>query len=159
MAQHLFIGLFLIIMGFAMMIMTVVYDKTNKLNLSWSCFGVLYTLGILLLFTNNPIKDQLHIVSTKQFFSITSLIILFIGIMLSYIIFSKKGERYIIAGVLFSVGVHFIPFDTMYTYILAIIIMVNAISVFFNKNRSIIQVCFIDAMLKIVLGICLIFYL
>lgn len=95
----------------------------------------------------------------KAVFSITSLIILFIGIMLSYIIFSKKGERYIIAGVLFSVGVHFIPFDTMYTYILAIIIMVNAISVFFNKNRSIIQVCCIDAMLKILLGVYLIFYL
>lgn len=159
MAQHLFIGLFLIIMGFAMFTMTAVYDKTNRLNLSWSCFGVLYTLGILLLFTNNPIKDQLHIVSTKQFFSIASLVILFVGIMLSYIIFSKKGERYIIAGVLFSVGVHFIPFDSIYTYILAILIIVNAISVFFKETRSIIQVCAIDAMLKIVLGICLIFYL
>lgn len=77
--------------------------------------------------------------------------------MLSYIIFSKKGERYIIAGVLFSVGVHFIPFDSIYTYILAILIIVNAISVFFKENRSIIQVCAIDAMLKIVLGIYLLF--
>lgn len=151
--QHLLIGLFLIIMGFAMITMTIAYYKTHKLNLSWSCFGILYTLGLYLLFTNNPIKNQLNIASTNQFFSIASLVMLFVGIMLSYIIFSKKGERYIIAGVLFSVGVHFIPFDSIYTYILAILIMVNAISVFFKENRSIIHVCAIDAMLKILLGI------
>lgn len=114
---YLLIGIFLLVIGFAMALMTVAYQKTSKLNLAWGCFGMFYTVGLLLLLTDNPWKEALQISSNYKFYNISSLIILFIGIMLSYVIGSKKGDRYIIAGVLFSAGVHFLPFHTIYTYV------------------------------------------
>lgn len=149
------IGIFLFVIGFAMALMTLAYQKTKKLNLAWGCFGIFYTVGLLLLLTENPLKEVLQISSNHKFYNISSLFILFIGIMLSYVIGSKKGDRYIIAGVLFSVGLHFLPFHTIYTYVLSVGLMANAIVVFYKKDISIVKVLTIDALMKLSLGMLL----
>lgn len=154
---YLLIGIFLLVIGFAMALMTVTYQNTKKLNLAWGCFGMFYTMGLLLLLTENPVKDALQISSNHKFYNISSLVILFIGIMLSYVIGSKKGDRYIIAGVLFSVGVHFLPFHTIYTYVLSVGLMANAIVVFYKEDSSILKVLTIDALMKLSLGMFLVF--
>lgn len=154
--NYALIGIFLFIIGIAMYSMTISYFKTRKLNISWMFFGVFYTLGLFLLFSDNPLKTYLQIGSTDKFYSIFSLIILFFGIMLSYIIYGKKGDKFIMAGVLFSVGVHFIPFNTIYTYILSVGLMINAVSIFIRKDTSIFKVLFVDATMKVSLGLFLI---
>ena len=93
----------------------------------------LYTLGILMLMTNNPIKTYLNVSSNSRFCSIPSLIILMIGIMLSFILLSNKGEKYVISGILFSVGIHFILFNSIYTTILSGLVSLNAIYSFVKK--------------------------
>lgn len=66
--KKILIGLFLIIMGLSMFLMCLVYYKTGKMKYAWMAFGFLYTLGILLLMTNNPIKANLNISSSSIFF-------------------------------------------------------------------------------------------
>ena len=110
-----------------------------------------------MLMTENPIKSYLGVSSDSNFYSIPSLIILIIGIMLSFVILSKKGERYVIAGILFSVGIHFLPFDSIYTIILSILVSLNAIYSFLKKDSSIYKTIIIDALLKIAMGIVLLF--
>ena len=127
------------------------------MKFAWISFGVLYTLGILMLMTDNPIKLYLGVSSDSKFYSIPSLIILIIGIMLSFIILSKEGERYVIAGILFSVGIHFLPFNSIYTIILSILVSLNAIYSFLKKDSSIYKTIIIDALLKIGMGIVLLF--
>ncbi len=151
------LGLFLIVMGLSMFLMCLVYYKVKKMKFAWISFGVIYTLGILMLMTENPIKSYLGVSSDSNFYSIPSLIILIIGIMLSFVILSKKGERYVIAGILFSVGIHFLPFDSIYTIILSILVSLNAIYSFLKKDSSIYKTIIIDALLKIAMGIVLLF--
>ena len=133
------IGLFLIIMGISMFLMCLVYYKTSKMKYAWMAFGFLYTIGILMLMTNNPIKTYLNVSSNSRFYSIPSLIILMIGIMLSFILLSNKGEKYVISGILFSVGIHFIPFNSIYTMILSGLVSLNAIYSFVKKDSLLID--------------------
>lgn len=146
------LGLFLIIMGLSMLLMCLVYYKTKTMKYSWMAFGSLYTLGILLLMTNNPIKAYLNVSPNRGFYSIPSLIVLIIGIMLSFILLSKKGERYVISGILLSVGIHFLPFNSIYTIILSILVCINAIFSFIRKESSIYKTLLMDAFLKIAMG-------
>ena len=151
------LGLFLIIMGLSMFLMCSVYYKTRKMQYAWMTFGFLYTFGILMLMTDNPIKSYLNVSSNSNFYSIPSLIILIIGIMLSYILLGNKGEKYVIVGILFSVGIHFLPFNSIYTIILSILVTLNAIYYFVKKDSSVYITLLIDALLKIVMGIALLF--
>lgn len=150
--KEILLGLFLIIMGLSMFLMCLVYRKTRKMKYAWMSFGFLYTLGILMLMTDNPIKLYLQIPSDGSFYSITSIIILIIGIMLSFILLSKKGEEYVIDGILFSVGIHFLPFNSIYALILSIAVCINAVYFYFKTEQSIDKTLIIDALLKIVMG-------
>ncbi len=151
------LGLFLIIMGLSMFMMCSVYYKTRKMQYGWMTFGFFYTFGILMLMTDNPIKSYLKVSSNSNFYSIPSLIILIIGIMLSYILLSDKGEKYVIVGILFSVGVHFIPFTSIYTIVLSALVTLNALYSFIKKDSSVFKTLLIDALLKIVMGFVLLF--
>lgn len=151
------LGIFLIIMGLSMLLMCLVYYKTKAMKYSWMAFGSFYTLGILLLMTDNPIKAYLNVSSSSKFYSIPSLIVLIMGIMLSFIFLSKKGERYVILGILLSVGIHFLPFNSIYTIILSIFVCLNAILSFVRKESSIYKALLMDALLKIAMGFVLIF--
>lgn len=151
--KNILVGIFLLIMGFAMMAMTFVYFKTKKLNLSWLTFGAIYSIGLIILFTENLLKEYLHILPTDKFYSFFSLIILFIGIMLSFIFYAKKSDRYLIAGILLSVGIHFIPFNSIYTYVLSVGLIINASLIFIKKDFPIIRTLLIDALMKITLGL------
>lgn len=150
--KEVLLGLFLIIMGLSMFLMCLVYQKTRKMKYAWMSFGFLYTLGIFLLMSDNPIKSYLQVPSDGSFYSITSIIILIIGIMLSFISLSKKGEEYVIDGILFSVGMHFLPFNSIYALILSIVVCINAVYFYFKKEQSIDKTLVIDALLKIVMG-------
>lgn len=151
------LGLFLIIMGLSMFLMCLVYYKTRKMEYAWMSFGFLYTFGILMLMTDNPIKSYLNVSSNSSFYSIPSLIILIIGIMLSFVLLGNKGEKYVIDGILFSVGVHFLPFNSIYTFILSFLVSLNAIYSFFKKDSSIYIALTIDASLKTIMGFSLLF--
>lgn len=151
------LGLFLIIMGLSMLLMCFVYYKTKVMKYSWIAFGFLYTLGIFMLMTDNFIKAYLHVSSNSNFYSVSSLIVLIIGIMLSFVLFSKKGEKYIIASILLSVGIHFLPFNSVWTIILSILVSLNAIYPFIKKDSSIYTTIIIDALLKATMGIVLLF--
>ena len=59
------LGLFLIIMGLSMFLMCSVYYKTRKMQYAWMTFGFLYTFGILMLMTDNPIKSYLNVSSNS----------------------------------------------------------------------------------------------
>lgn len=146
------LGLFLIIMGLSMFLMCLVYYKSKKMGYAWMSFGFLYTFGILMLMTDNPIKSCLNVSSDSNFYSILSLMILIIGIMLSFILLANKGERYVIAGILFSVGIHFLPFNSIYTIILSVLVSLNAIYSFVKKDSSIFNTLMIDALLKTLMG-------
>lgn len=150
--KEVLLGLFLIIMGLSMFLMCLVYQKTRKMKYAWMSFGFLYTLGILLLMTNNPIKSYLQIPLDGSFYSIPSIIILIIGIMLSFILLSKKGEVYVIDGILFSVGIHFLPFNSIYAVILSILVCINAIYSYLKAEQSIDRTLIIDALLKGIMG-------
>lgn len=150
--KEVLLGLFLIIMGLSMFLMCLVYQKTRKMKYAWMSFGFLYTLGILMLMTDNPIKSYLQISSDGSFYSIPSIIILIIGIMLSFILLSKKGEEYVIDGILLSVGIHFLPFNSIYATILSITVCMNAVYSYFKTGQSIDKTIVIDALLKIVMG-------
>ena len=128
------LGLFLIIMGLSMFLMCLVYYKTRKMEYAWMSFGFLYTFGILMLMTDNPIKSYLNVSSNSSFYSIPSLIILIIGIMLSFVLLGNKGERYVIDGILLSVGVQFLPFNSIYTFILSFLVSLNAIYSFSKRT-------------------------
>lgn len=67
--EHILIGIFLLIIGIAMAFMALVYFKTRKMSKSWSIFSILYTIRLLVLFTNNPIKDSLKITSIDNVYS------------------------------------------------------------------------------------------
>lgn len=149
------LGIFLIMMGLAMGAMCLVYYKTGKLNFAWMSFGFLYTLGLMLLLTDNPIKTSMKVANSHNFFSLPSLIILMIGIMLSFVLFHKKGERFVIASILFVVGVHFLPFQSIYTYVLGALVMINAIYAIVKENHSIHKTIAIDALAKVMMGIVL----
>ncbi len=150
--KEVLLGLFLIIMGLSMFLMYLVYQKTREMKYAWMSFGFLYTLGILMLMTDNPIKSYLQISSDGNFYSIPSIIILIIGIMLSFILLSKKGDEYVIDGILFSVGIHFLPFNSIYAVILSITVCINAIYSYFKTEQSIDKTLVIDALLKIIMG-------
>lgn len=150
--KEVLLGLFLIIMGLSMFLMCWVYQKTRKMRYAWMSFGFLYTLGILLLMTDNPIKSYLHVPSDGNFYSIPSIIILIIGIMLSFILLSKKGEGYVIDGILFSVGIHFLPFNSIYAIVLSVLVCINAIYFYLKTEQSIDRTLIIDAFLKIIMG-------
>lgn len=149
------LGLFLIIMGLSMFLMCFVYYKSKEMKYAWMSFGALYTLGILLLMTDNPIKSYLNVSSNSKFYSIPSLIILFIGVMLSFVLLSNKGEKYVISGILLTVGIHFLPFHSIYTMILSTLVIVNALYSFVNKDRSIYKGLVIDALSKTFMGLLL----
>lgn len=151
------LGLFLIIMGLSMFLMCFVYYKSKKMKYAWMSFGILYTLGILLLMTDNPIKSYLNVSSNSKFYSIPSLIILIIGVMLSFVLLSNKGEKYVISGILLTVGIHFLPFNSIYTMILSALVSLNALYSFVKKDSSIFMVLVIDALLKNCMGFLLIF--
>lgn len=72
--------------------------------------------------------------------------------MLSFIILANKGEKYVIAGILFSVGIHFLPFNSIYTIILSVLVSLNAIYTFIKKDSSIYVTLMIDALLKTLMG-------
>lgn len=150
--KEVLLGLFLIIMGLSMFLMCLVYQKTRKMKYAWMSFGFLYTLGILLLMTDNPLKSYLQVPSNGNFYSIPSIIILIIGIMLSYILLSKKGEEYVIDGILFSVGIHFLPFNSIYAVILSALICINAIYSYLKTEQSVDRTLIIDALLKVIMG-------
>lgn len=61
------LGLFLIIMGLSMFLMCLVYYKTRKMGYAWMSFGLLYTFGILMLMTDNPIKSYLNVSLNSNF--------------------------------------------------------------------------------------------
>lgn len=151
------LGLFLIIMGLSMFLMCFVYYESKKMKYAWMSFGALYTLGILLLMTDNPIKSYLNVSSNSKFYSIPSLIILFIGVMLSFVLLSNKGEKYVISGILLTVGIHFLPFHSIYTMILSTLVIVNALYSFIKKDRSIYKGLVIDALSKTFMGFLLLF--
>lgn len=151
------LGLFLIIMGLSMFLMCFVYYKSKKMKYAWMSFGALYTLGILLLMTDNPIKSYLNVSSNSKFYSIPSLIILIIGVMLSFVLLSNKGEKYVISGILLTVGIHFLSFHSIYTMILSALVIVNALYSFVKKDCSIYKGLVIDALSKTFMGFLLIF--
>ena len=151
------LGLFLIIMGLSMFLMCSVYYKTRKMQYAWMTFGFLYTFGILMLMTDNPIKSYLNVSSNSNLETIPSLIIVIIRIMRSYILLGPICIEYVIVGILFSVGIHFLPFNSIYTIILSILVTLNAIYSFVKKDSSVYITLLIDALLKIVMGIALLF--
>lgn len=150
--KEVLLGLFLIIMGLSMFLMCLVYQKTRKMKYAWMSFGFLYTLGILLLMTDNPLKSYLQLPSNGNFYSIPSIIILIIGIMLSFILLSKKGEEYVIDGILFSVGIHFLPFNSLYAVILSVLICINTIYSYLKIEQSIDRTLIMNALLKVIMG-------
>lgn len=77
--------------------------------------------------------------------------------MLSFILLANKGERYVIAGILFSVGIHFIPFNSIYTIILSVLVSLNAICSSIKKDSTIYMALMIDALLKTLMGFVLLF--
>lgn len=153
------LGLFLLVMAAAMLAMDWVYFKTGKMKIGWMAFGALYSVGLLGLLTDNPIKDCLKIAPERDFYSVASLVLLALGIMLSFLLCGKKGEKHIVAGILLSVAVHFFPFHTVYTYILGIAAGANALYFFVKPHRSIFKTILVDALLKGGLGFFLIFVL
>lgn len=153
--KEVLLGLFLIIMSLSMFLMCLVYQKTRQIKYAWMSFGFLYSLGIVMLLTNNPIKSYLRVPIDSGFYSVLSVIILIVGIMLSFILLSKKGEEYVINGILFSVGIHFLPFHSIYAIILSILVCVNVIYSYVNIDRSIYKTLFVDALLKIIMGLVL----
>lgn len=144
-------------MGLSMFLMCLVYYKTGKMKYAWMSFGFLYTLGILMLMTDNPIKSYLNVSSNSRFYSILSLIILIIGIMLSFVLLASKGEKYVISGILLSVGIHFLPFNLIYTIILSALVSLNAIYSFVKKDCFFYKILMIDALLKSFMGVLLLF--
>lgn len=84
-----------------------------------------------------------------------SLIILIIGIILSYILLGNKGEKYVIVGILFSVVIHFLPFNLYYYFKCS---SHFEYGIFFcQKDSSVYKTLLIDALLKMVMGIVLLF--
>lgn len=152
------VGLFLIVIGLAMIAFDFTYYKTKNLNFSWISFGILYMFGILGVLNNNSLKESLNVATGKSFFSIWSIIILAIGIIASYFYFqilSNKGDKKLIIGILTAVALHFIPFFSVYAYILSAALLINCF-ISFNKDKiSIYSTVAIDAGIKIIIGILL----
>lgn len=65
----------------------------------------------------------------------------------------KKGDKYIVGKILFSVVAHFIQFNTIYSYILSVALIANVILIFIKKDNSIFIILSIDAIIKITLRI------
>lgn len=93
--------------------------------------------------------------SNSHFYSIPSLIILIIGIILSFVLLTSKGEKYVISGILLCVGIHFLAFNSIYTIILSALVSLNAIYSFVKKDCSIYKILMIDALLKSFMGVLL----
>lgn len=148
------LGIFLLTMGVGMLAMGFTLKKTNNVSLSWMVFGIIYTVGIIGVLGNSHLKSWLNISEQgKSLFSIYSIIILAAGIMLSFVFGSKKGERTIILGILFTVGIHFLPFNNEFTYILAAGVAANSAIAFWKTQTSIYVTIGIDALLKITMGV------
>ena len=140
-----------------MALMGITFHRTNKMNLSWMVFGVVYSIGIFGVLGNAALKNRLNIPQGTSYFSPISIIILAIGIALSFVLLGAKGEQYVILGILFTVGVHFIPLNTIYTYILAMLVCLNAIAPLLFKKITIYQSISVDSIIKILMGLLLIF--
>lgn len=69
----------------------------------------------------------------------------------------NKGEKYVIVGILFSVVIHFLPFNLIYTIILSVPVTLNTVYSFVKKDSSVYKTLLIDALLKMVMGIVLLF--
>ena len=150
------IGLFLLVMGLGMGIMGFTLNKTQNTNKAWFAFGIFYTIGIVGILGNPFLKNWLQIPSSgKSFLPLSSIIILIIGIILSFVLGRKKDSRFVILGILFSVGLHFLPFNTLYTYLLAIGTITNSVVAIVKPQISIYKSITIDACLKAGMGIVL----
>lgn len=152
------VGLFLIIIGLAMITFDFTYFKTKNLNLSWISFGFLYMVGILGVLNNDSLKDFFNVTTGKSLFSSWSIIILAVGIASSYFYFSilsNRGDKKLIIGILTAVAIHFIPFFSIYAYILSAALLLNCFISFNNDNISIYSTVAIDAGIKISIGLLL----
>lgn len=152
------IGLFLIVMGIAMFGMGIVYQTTSNLGYSWGIFGFIYSFGLFGVLFNSTIQTLLNAKITN--FPIVSIMILALGIILSYVLFAKRGGRYVILSILFVVGIHFLPFNSIVSSILAVLICLNALVGFYLKKAEIATFIFSDGVLKVITGVvCLIGYM
>lgn len=150
------IGLFLITMGLAMLGMGVIYKKTKNLNLSWIFFGIIYIFGIFGVLKNSSLMAMFHVSNNKSVISLFSLLILGIGIMISYIFFGKN-ERKLILSILLVVGIHLIPLKNLIAFFIFIMISINALIGFWKKNKDVTFFIFSDSFIKICSGIILLF--
>lgn len=153
------VGLFLIVIGLGMIAFDFTYYKTKNLNGSWISFGILYMIGILGVLNNDALKQALHVDTGKSLFSIWSIIILAVGIAAAYFYFqilSNKGDKKLIIGILTAVAIHFIPFFSVYAYILSAALLINCFISFKKEAISIYSTVAIDAGIKMLMGLLLI---
>lgn len=143
-------------MGLAMLVMGIIYKKTKKLQIAWIGLGVVYSIGIFGVLTNSALLDMFSISKGTSFISPIALIILGVGIMLSYIIFGKDEQKTILS-VLIVVGIHFLPFISYVTYLLAPIVIGNALLGFYLKKVEVSTFVFTNALIKFLAGIMLFF--
>lgn len=149
------VGLFLLVISLAMGSFALAYRKTKKLNLAWLCFGIPYAIGIFGILGNSSLKVKLGIDPTTVFFNYWSLILLASGIILAFVFLAQHSERSLILGVLTAVALHFLPFNSLYTYVLTICLVVNCFLGFSDPKLSIDRIVGVDAGLKGLLGVVL----
>lgn len=152
MSKTCILGVFLLIMGLAMGIFAHTYKKNKNINKAWAYFGCIYTIGVILInlvIINSSGKEN------KIAIPLLSIVILVIGISLSYITLYKKGEEYVIGGILLTTGIHFLPFQSTVSIILSVFIIGNCILYFSNKNISINRLLMNDVWIKCIIGLIL----
>ena len=150
--QTRLVGLFLTSISFAMFIMGIVYATTKNMNYGWIGFGAIYTGAILGILVNKKLKVKLKITDSKIFRK-SSIIILALGLILSFAIGSNFGEREMILGVLATVGLHFIPFPFKSAFMLAFLVILNSVLGFFLTSIPIVILIFSDGIIKLIVGI------
>lgn len=147
------LGIFLLIMGIAMWSFAHTYKISKNVNRAWVYFGSIYAIGIILINLADIINPSGKV--DKIAIPLLSIIIMMIGISLSYIILERRGKELVIGGILLTIGIHFLPFNSIISMLLSILITGNCILYFSNKNISVNRLLMNDVWIKCIIGLIL----
>lgn len=147
------VGIFLMGVSIALFLFGLIYLYRANLNYAWIGFGIVYACSVFGILGNKKLKKKLGVERDSRIIKPASIVILAIGLILSFAIAANYGERYLILGVLITVGLHFLPFGARYALALCILAIANGMLGIFLPVLPVWIFVFIDGAIKLFIGV------
>lgn len=147
------VGIFLMGVSVSMFLFGLIYLYWANLNYAWIGFGIVYACSLFGILSNKKLKKKLGVERNSRIIKPASIVILVIGLILSFAIAANYGERYLILGVLITVGLHFLPFGAKYALALSFLAIVNGMLGVFLLALPVWIFIFIDGAIKLFIGV------